>query len=101
MLKDIPFSFSTGPEDGNSKVTVSRFSQDWINRTPSRVLAARSQFSLGIGALGATVNDTGVDGRFMSWVGQFQWVQNLGRFTLANRWLCDSFRLGYSFNFYF
>lgn len=79
LLKDIPFSFSTGPEDGNSKVTVLRFSQDWINRTPSRVLAARSQFSLGIGALGATVNDTGVDGRFISWIGQFQWVQNLGR----------------------
>lgn len=79
LLKDIPFSFSTGPEDGNSKVTVLRFSQDWINRTPSRVFAARSQFSLGIGALGATVNDTGVDGRFISWIGQFQWVQNLGR----------------------
>lgn len=79
LLKDIPFSFSTGPEDGKSKVTVLRFSQDWINRTPKRVLAARSQFSLGLGALGATVNDSGVDGRFFSWVGQFQWVQNLGK----------------------
>lgn len=79
LLKDIPFSFSTGPEDGKSKVTVLRFSQDWINRTPRSVLAARSQFSLGLGALGATVNDTGVDGRFFSWIGQFQWVQNLGK----------------------
>lgn len=67
------------PEDGKSKVTVLRFSQDWINRTPKRVLAARSQFSLGLGVLDATVNDSGVDGRFFSWVGQFQWVQNLGK----------------------
>ncbi|MHC5826383.1 MAG: BamA/TamA family outer membrane protein, partial [Nostoc sp.] len=25
----------------------------------------------------ATVNDTGTDGRFFSWLGQFQWVQQL------------------------
>lgn len=78
LLKDIPFSFSLGPENGESKVTVLRFSQDWINRSPNRVLAARSQFSLGLNALGATVNDTGTDGRFFSWVGQFQWVQSFG-----------------------
>ncbi|MGA7937328.1 MAG: ShlB/FhaC/HecB family hemolysin secretion/activation protein [Kovacikia sp.] len=78
LLNDIPFSFSPGPEDGASRVTVLRFSQDWISRTPSRVLAARSQFSLGLPILGATVNDTGTDGRFFSWVGQFQWVQSLG-----------------------
>ncbi len=75
---DIPYSFSVGPEDGLSRVTVLRFSQDWSNRSPSRVLAARSQFSLGLGALGATINDTGTDGRFLSWIGQFQWVKSLG-----------------------
>jgi hemolysin activation/secretion protein len=78
LLDSIPFSFSLGPENGESKVTVLRFSQDWISRTPSRVLAARSQFSLGLPILDATVNDTGTDGRFLSWVGQFQWVQSLG-----------------------
>jgi hemolysin activation/secretion protein len=40
-------------------------------------LAARSQFSVGLGVLGATVNNTGADGRFFSWLGQFQWVQAL------------------------
>ncbi|WP_254721758.1 ShlB/FhaC/HecB family hemolysin secretion/activation protein [Kovacikia minuta] len=30
LLDDIPFSFSEGPEDGKSKVTVIRFSQDWV-----------------------------------------------------------------------
>jgi hemolysin activation/secretion protein len=75
---DEPFSFSPGVEDGESKVTVLRFSQDWLKRSPNRVLAARSQFSLGIDAFGATINDTGTDGQFFSWIGQFQWVQALG-----------------------
>jgi hemolysin activation/secretion protein len=42
-----------------------------------RILAARSQFNLGIGAMDATVHDSGTDGRLFSWVGQFQWVQRL------------------------
>nr|MBA3922924.1 ShlB/FhaC/HecB family hemolysin secretion/activation protein [Nostocaceae cyanobacterium] len=79
LLKNIPYSFSTGPENGKSKVTVLRFGQEWINRTPQRVLAARSQFNIGVDALGATVNNTGVDGRFFSWLGQFQLVQKLGK----------------------
>lgn len=77
ILKDIPFSFTEGPENGESKVTVIRFSQDWLQRDTNSVLAARSQFSLGIGAIDATINDSGSDGRFFSWVGQFQWVQRL------------------------
>ncbi|WP_207713970.1 ShlB/FhaC/HecB family hemolysin secretion/activation protein [Scytonema sp. UIC 10036] len=77
ILDDLPYSFSEGPENGRSKVTVIRFSQDWVNRNANRVLAARSQFSLGIGAFDATINDTGTDGQFFSWLGQFQWVQRL------------------------
>jgi hemolysin activation/secretion protein len=77
ILDDIPFSFTEGPEDGESKVTVIRFSQDWVNRGTRQVLAARSQFSLGIDAFDATINNTGTDGRFFSWLGQFQWVQQL------------------------
>ncbi|MBG1261456.1 ShlB/FhaC/HecB family hemolysin secretion/activation protein [Nostoc commune] len=77
ILNDIPFSFTEGPEDGESKVRVIRFSQDWLQRNANSVLAARSQFSFGIDAIDATINDTGTDGRFFSWVGQFQWVQRL------------------------
>ncbi|NET57981.1 MAG: ShlB/FhaC/HecB family hemolysin secretion/activation protein, partial [Symploca sp. SIO2E6] len=73
-----PFSFSLGPENGESKVTVLRFAQDWLDRSsPNRILAARSQFSFGLGAFDATLNDTGTDGRFFSWLGQFQWVERL------------------------
>lgn len=77
LFGERPFSFVQGPEKGESKVTAIRFSQDWVNRSPNRVLAARSQFSVGLSVLGATVNDTGTDGRFFSWLGQFQWVQAL------------------------
>jgi len=77
ILDDMPFSFTEGPEKGESKVTVIRFSQDWVDRGTRRVLAARSQFSLGIDAFDATINNTGTDGRFFSWLGQIQWVQQL------------------------
>jgi hemolysin activation/secretion protein len=77
LLENEPFSFTPGPEDGESKVRVIRFSQDWVNRSSSSVLAARSQFSFGLGVLGATVNNTGTDGRFVGWLGQFQWLQAL------------------------
>ena len=81
LFDDEPYSFTLGPEAGESKVSVIRFSQDWVNRTPNRVLAARSQFSVGLDLLDATVNDSGTDGRFFSWLGQFQWVKALGEDT--------------------
>ena len=77
ILDDIPFSFTEGAEEGESKLSVIRFSQDWLRRNTNSVLAARSQFSVGIDAFDATVNDSGTDGRFFAWVGQFQWVQRL------------------------
>jgi hemolysin activation/secretion protein len=77
ILDDIPFSFSEGPDNGRSNVTVIRFSQDWVDRSTTRVLAARSQFSVGIDAFDATTNDLGIDGRFFTWLGQFQYVEQV------------------------
>ena len=77
ILNDIPFSFSEGPNRGRSNVAAIRFSQDWVDRSTTRVLAARSQFSFGIDAFDATTNDLGIDGRFFSWLGQFQYVQQV------------------------
>jgi hemolysin activation/secretion protein len=82
ILDDIPFSFSLGPEEGVSNVSVLRFSQEWVNRDINTVLAARSQFNLGLDIFDATVNNTGTDGRFFSWLGQFQWVEQLAPNTL-------------------
>ena len=77
ILDDIPFSFSIGPENGRSQVSAVRFSQEWTKRDIDRVLAARSQFSVGLDVLDATNNNTGTDGQFFSWLGQFQWVEQV------------------------
>ncbi len=73
------FSFEPGARNGRSVVTALRAVQEWVHRTQGQVIAARSRFSFGINALGATSNGGGVpDGRFFAWLGQFQWVRRLG-----------------------
>lgn len=81
---NIPFAFSEGVDkNGESRVSVLRFSQDWLDRGRNWVVAARSQFSLGLDAFDATVNDTGTDGRFFSWLGQFQYVRQISPRVVA------------------
>lgn len=77
LFDDLPFSFSPGPNEGESQVRALRFSQNWTNRKPRRIIAARSQFSFGLDILNATSNDTGPSAEFFSWLGQFQVVQQL------------------------
>ncbi|MBA2491622.1 MAG: ShlB/FhaC/HecB family hemolysin secretion/activation protein, partial [Gammaproteobacteria bacterium] len=68
-----------GAQDGKATATVLRLSQGWINRSLVQVLAARSTFSLGVDALGATMNGGALhDGRFFAWLGQFQLARRLG-----------------------
>ncbi|MEL6553499.1 MAG: ShlB/FhaC/HecB family hemolysin secretion/activation protein [Cyanobacteria bacterium J06621_11] len=69
--------FDNAEQLSRTNVSALRFSQDWVERTPSRVLAARSQFSLGLDIFDATRSDVSPDGQFVSWQGQFQWVQQL------------------------
>jgi hemolysin activation/secretion protein len=82
FLDDQPFSFTLGLTDSISKATTLRFSQEWINRQPTRVFAARSQFSLGVDVFDATINNSGADGRFLAWQAQFQWVEQLSQQVL-------------------
>ncbi|MEO0537857.1 MAG: ShlB/FhaC/HecB family hemolysin secretion/activation protein [Cyanobacteria bacterium P01_A01_bin.123] len=78
-----PFPLSPGADDnGSTRVTALRFSQEWTQRSERHVLALRSQFNLGLGILNATVNEDAPDSRFLSWRGQGQWVQLLGPDTL-------------------
>jgi hemolysin activation/secretion protein len=66
-------------EDGKTVVTALRLAQEFVHRTQSQAIALRSRFSVGIDALGATVNsDPDVpDGRFFAWLGQVQWATRL------------------------
>lgn len=74
-----PFPLSAGAdEEGRTRLTALRFAQDWTQRTSQHVFAVRSQFSLGLDLLGATINENDVpDSRFLSWRGQAQWVRLL------------------------
>ena len=68
--------------NGNTRVTALRFFQDWTSRSSRDVFALRSQFSIGLGALDSTINETSPDSRFYTWRGQAQWVRLLAPDTL-------------------
>ena len=73
-----PFPLSLGANDeGKTNVIALRFFQDWTRRTRSNVLAARSQFSLGLDTLDATTNVGRPDANFFAWRGQLQWIRLL------------------------
>jgi hemolysin activation/secretion protein len=79
FLDGEPFSFSPGAKDGKSIVSALRFFLEYLYRDRTQVLALRSRLSLGIHALGATSNpgEELPDGRFLSWLLQFQWARRL------------------------
>ena len=73
------FSLEPGAENGRSVVSALRTAQEFVYRTQNQVIAARSTFSFGLHALGATINNNGLpDGVFFKWLGNFQWVRRLG-----------------------
>ena len=77
------FPLSRGAnERGETKIAAIRFFQDWTQRNAREVYALRSQFSLGIDAFDATVNDDLPDSRFFAWRGQGQYVRLLAKDTL-------------------
>ncbi|MBN4003536.1 ShlB/FhaC/HecB family hemolysin secretion/activation protein [Nostoc sp. LPT] len=69
-------------EQGRTRVSALRFFQEWTNRNSREVIALRSQFSLGIDVLNATVNQDAPDSRFFAWQGQAQWARLLAPETL-------------------
>jgi hemolysin activation/secretion protein len=78
FLLGIPFSFGPGEVDGEATVTAARFIQEWLDRRLNQVITARSTFSVGLDAFGATINPWEPDGQFVSWLGQFQWGRRFG-----------------------
>jgi hemolysin activation/secretion protein len=78
FLAGRPFGFGQGVrEDGVSKVTALRFSQELTRATQSQVFAARSTLSFGIDAGDATRrSDRGIpDSRFRAWLAQLQYAR--------------------------
>ncbi|BAY66582.1 surface antigen variable number [Calothrix brevissima NIES-22] len=93
------YPLATGAdEEGRTRVSAIRFVQEWTQRSSQQVIAARSQFSLGLGILDATINKDAPDSRFFSWRGQGQWLRLLAPDTLfllqADMQLADRELLG-------
>ncbi|MCL2936058.1 MAG: filamentous hemagglutinin N-terminal domain-containing protein [Trichodesmium sp. MAG_R02] len=69
-------------ENGETKLSILQFSQDYQLRGKNQVLALNSQLNVGLGILGATKNSSEPDSRFLYWRGQGQWVRELAKNTL-------------------
>ena len=77
-VRNQPVQLSPGADaNGETKISTIRLFQDWTRRSRRQVLAVRSQFSIGIDALDATINDDAPDSRFFAWRGQAQWLRQL------------------------
>jgi hemolysin activation/secretion protein len=85
-----PFSFSPGVENGKAKVTALRWALEWIDRSPTQVITARSRFSVGVDVWDATINRSSLpDGQFFAWLGQFQWAQRWGARSIQTLFRMD------------
>jgi hemolysin activation/secretion protein len=85
------FAFAPGTEEGKSTITAVRLSLEWTDRTQNQVVAARSRFTIGVNAFGATIHSSrsDPDGEFFAWLGQFQWARRLTAWDLQLLWRLD------------
>ncbi len=79
ILDDLPFSFTAGPQQGRSVVSVLKLMGSWLERSPNSVFALSSELNFGLDLFDATVNDSAPDGLFFSWLGQVQWTKALNQ----------------------
>jgi hemolysin activation/secretion protein len=78
----MPFPFTPGAEpNGQTIVTPLRLYQDWLSRSADYAFAARSTFSFGLQALGATETPMPAPGiptgKYFFWLGQAQYVRRI------------------------
>ena len=97
---------SLGAQDGETRISAIRFSQEWHQRGQDYFWGGRSQFNLGMDWVGATINPEPIpDSEFWSWQGQAQWVQRVapetlligrvaGQLTTQDLLSLEQFRLG-------
>lgn len=63
--------------NGVTRVTAARLFQDYTIKDTQQVFALRSQVSLGLNALNASINPSSPDSKFLTWRGQAQYVRAL------------------------
>jgi hemolysin activation/secretion protein len=77
---DFPL-FPGADVNGKTRISELNFAQEWLQRSRQDVLAARSEFSVGIGAFDATINNSEPDSQFFLWRGQMLYLRRLGEAT--------------------
>jgi len=77
-----PFIVRGSDDEGITRVSALRLGQTWVRRSPQTAIALQSEFSLGVDALNATINESGPDGRFFHWRTGGQWTRRLGQDSL-------------------
>jgi hemolysin activation/secretion protein len=69
--------------EGRTQISTLRFFQEWTQRDQEQVIAARSEFNLGVNWLGTTrtfdegINPDAPGSDYFIWRGQIQWVRAL------------------------
>ena len=97
ILGGEPIDLSPGAdENGETNISAVRFFQDWTRRTRNSVLAARSQFSIGVDLFDATINEDAPDSSFFAWRGQVQWLRQLNADSGINLLLRSDIQLSSS-----
>ena len=74
-LMGIPYSFEPGAVEGKAVDSALRLSSQFVDRDTKHVFAARATLNLGLDVLDATRNTSGPDGRFVSVIGQVQYLR--------------------------
>ena len=64
-------------EEGELRTSVISLGQEWLQRNRRQVIAARSQFNLGVDAFNATISNNEPDSQFFAWRGQFSYLRLL------------------------
>ena len=79
-LLDQPFSFSPGAEEGESRITVMRLVQSFLDRTHKQAIAIRSTVNFGVDLFGPTIHSGNLpDSQYVSWLGQVQYARRIGQ----------------------
>jgi len=88
LIGDMPLPTYGTDLNGIIKDPALRFFQEWVSRNAQSVIAARSEFSIGLNGLGATqpydtaINPNAPQMNYFIWRGQAQWVHLLAPDTL-------------------
>ncbi|BAY13978.1 ShlB/FhaC/HecB family hemolysin secretion/activation protein [Calothrix sp. NIES-2098] len=79
-IQGVDFPLFPGADNqGETRISELSFAQEWLQRSRQEVLAARSEFNLGVGAFNATINNNEPDSRYFLWRGQLIYLRLLSQ----------------------